>query len=202
MTAAAVKMPRRSTRAEEPEWLVWLLVAVLLGIGLLVRTAILNRTTTFSQAGVSVQYPAAWIALDNEGPNELFSAGEPFDSGLFPARIAVLQAPVSSVNKNMESLGDLALWWSDRGTRDLLGYKVLNIEPVKVRGQDAVRIDYAYVAEPALASPNSIPIVAHGADILVRQGESVTVVRLLADADAFEGLGGTWDRIVGSLEVK
>jgi hypothetical protein len=79
---------------------------------------------------------------------------------------------------------------------------VLNIEPAKVRGKDAVRVDYVYVAEPALASPNSIPIVAHGADFLIREGDTMTVARLLAASDAFDGLGPTWDRILGSLELK
>lgn len=199
---AAVRIRRSSSRAEEPEWMVWLLVAVLLGIGLLARTIVLSRTTTFSEGGLSVSYPAGWIALGKQDANELVNVGEPFDSGPFPARFSVLQMPVTSISRNAESLGDFALQWSDRGSRDLLGYKVLNIEPVKVRGEGAVRVDYIYVAEPVLPTPNSIPIVARGSDILIRQGDTMTVARLLAASEVFDGLGQTWGRVLGSLELK
>jgi hypothetical protein len=202
MTAATMTIRRRSSRAEEPEWLVWLLVVVLLGVGLLARTVVLNRTKTFNGSAASVSYPAAWIALNKQDANEMFAAGQPFDSGLFPARFSLLQMPASSVSANAKSLGDFALQWSDRGSRDLLAYKVLDIEPVRVAGQDAVRIDYVYVGEPALAAPNSIPVVARGADILVKRGDNLTVVRLNAASDAFDGLAGTWNRILNSLELK
>jgi hypothetical protein len=59
-----------------------------------------------------------------------------------------------------------------------------------------------YVAEPALATPNSIPIVAQGADILIPAGDKMTVARLVAASDEFDGLGQTWDRILGSLELQ
>jgi hypothetical protein len=202
MTATTVPMRRSSSRAEEPEWPVWLLVIVMLAVGLLARTVVLNRTKTFSESGVSVSYPAAWMALNKQDANELLVAGEPFDNGLFPARFFLLQMPAASISTNAQSLGDFALQWSDRAGKDLLAYKVLDIQPVKVRGQDGVRVDYVYVGEPALPTPNSIPVVAHGSDILVRKGDTMTIARLVAAADAFDGLAGTWDRITGSLELK
>jgi hypothetical protein len=202
MTTASLKMRRSLFRAEEPEWLVWLLVAVLLAIGLIARTIVLSRTTAYTGANVSVSYPAAWIALAKQGEDELLNVGEPFETGLFPARFSLLQMPVTSISTKAQSLGDFALKWSDRGAQDLLAYRVLNIEPVKVRGQDAVRVDYVYVADPALATANSIPVVARGADFLIRQGDTMTVARLLAASDTFDGLGQTWDRITGSLELR
>ena len=89
------------------------------------------------------------------------------------------------------------------GRRTCWGTKCSNIEPVQVRGKDAVRVDYVYVAEPALATPNSIPIVAHGADILIRKAIPMTVARpAVPPSDAFDGLGPTWDRILGSARVE
>jgi hypothetical protein len=79
---------------------------------------------------------------------------------------------------------------------------VLNIEPMKVRAKDAVRVDYVFVADPALATPNSIPVVARGSDVLIRQGDNMTVARLLATSDAFDGLAPVWDRLLGSLELR
>ena len=202
MTTATMKLRRSLFRKEEPEWLVWLLVAVMLGIGLLAKTIVVNRTTAFSDNSVSVSYPADWMALDRQGETELLNVGEPFDSGLFPARFALLQMPVTAISTNAQSLGDFALQWSDRGSKDLLAYKVLDIEPLKVRGKDAVRVDYVYVADPALATPNSIPVVARGSDVLIRNGDNMAIARLLAASDAFDSLGPVWGQILGSLDLK
>jgi hypothetical protein len=202
MTATTISMSRGKSRGEEPEWPVWLLVVVMLAIGLLAKTVVVSRSTTFVRGNLSVSYPAAWMALNKQAENELLNVGEPFDSGLFPARFSLLQMPVTSISTNAQSLGDYALKWSDRGAKDLLAYKVLDIEPIKVRGKDAVRVDYVYVADPALATPNSIPVVAHGSDVLVRQGDNMTIARLVAASDAFDGFGQVWDRVLGSLELK
>lgn len=202
MTAAAMKMRRSLFRAEEPEWLVWLLVLMLLAVGLIVRTIVVNRATTVTVGSATVSYPANWTALDKQGGDELLSVGESFDSGLFPAQFSLLQTPATDISTKAQSLGDFALKWSDRGSEDLLAYRVLGIEPMKVRGKDAVRVDYVYVAEPALATPNSIPVVARGSDVLIRQGDVMTVARFLAASDAFDGLAGAWDGILGSLELK
>ena len=72
----------------------------------------------------------------------------------------------------------------------------------EVRGKDAVRVDYAYVADPAFATADAAPIVARGSDILLRNGDNLTIVRMLAASDVFDDLGLTWDRILGSLELK
>jgi hypothetical protein len=197
-----MKMRRSLFRAEEPEWLVWLLVAVMLGIGLIAKTAVLNRTSTFNEGNVSVVYPAGWMTLDRQDEHALLSVGEPFDSSLFPARFSLLQMPAAKVSSNAQSLGDYALTWSDDGAQNLLAYKVLEIAPIQVRGRDAVRVDYVYVAEPALATPNSVPVVARGSDVLILNGENMTVARLVAQSDAFDGLATTWDRVLGSLELR
>lgn len=202
MTTTAMKLRRSLFRAEEPEWLVWLLVLVLLAVGLLVRTLVVNRATTVTAGSATVSYPANWTALEKQDATEVLNVGESFDGGLFPARFSLWQMPVTDISTNAQSLGDFALKWADQGTKDLLGYKVLSIDPLKVRGKDAVRVDYVYVAEPALATPNSIPVVARGSDVLVRQGDAMTVARFLAASDAFDGLSGAWDGILGSLEVK
>lgn len=202
MTAAAMKIRRSLFRTEEPEWLVWLLVLVLLAVGLIARTIVVNRAITATAGTVTVRYPATWTALEKQGADELLNVGESFDSGLFPARFSLFQMPVTSISTRAQSLGDFALSWSNRGAKDLLGYKVLGIDPLKVRGKDAVRVDYAYVADPALATPNSIPVVAHGSDVLIQQGDTMTVARFVASSDAFQSLGGAWDGILNSLEVK
>lgn len=201
MTATVMSARRRLFRAEEPEWLVWVMLAVLLAIGLIARTVIVNRSTTFNDGGVTVNYPADWTPIATDAPGAVLSVGEAFGN-LFPARFTVEQMPVADVSSSAQSLGDLALKWSDDQADNLPGYRVLSIEPAQVRGRDAVRVDYAYVAEPVFAAADTVPVVARGVDVLIRNGDTMTVARMVADSDAFDGLRGTWDRILGSLELK
>lgn len=196
------KLRRTLFREEEPEWLVWALVIILLAVGLIARTIVVNRSTAFSEGNLSVSYPVSWTQTKGDSANELLVVSESFDAGLFPARFMLRQMPVTEISTSAQTLGDFALKWADRKARDLLGYKVLSIEETQVRGKDAVRVDYVYVAEPVMATPNSVPIVAEGADVLIRQDDVMTVASMLASADAFKGLDGVWDRILGSLELK
>lgn len=196
------KLRRTLFREEEPEWLVWALVITLLAVGLVARTIVVNRSTAFSEGNLSVSYPVSWTQTKGDSANELLVVSESFDAGLFPARFMLRQMPVTEISTSAQTLGDFALKWADRKARDLLGYKVLSIEETQVRGKDAVRVDYVYVAEPVMATPNSVPIVAEGADVLIRQDDVITVASMLASADAFKGLDGVWDRILGSLELK
>lgn len=202
MTAATMSPRRRLLRAEEPEWLVWVLVGALLAIGLITRTIVVNRTVTFSEGNVTVRYPADWTPIGSDAPGTVLSVGEAFAGDLFPARLAVQQLPAAEISRNAQSLGDLALKWSDDLSDDRLGYRVLNIEPTQVRGIDAVRVDYAYVAEPALAAPDTMPIVARGTDTLVQRGDTVTIITTVAAAEAFERLSTAWARMIGSVELK
>ncbi|MCU0508676.1 MAG: hypothetical protein MUC34_09775 [Anaerolineae bacterium] len=202
MTATTMPTGRRYFRAEEPEWLVWVTVAVLLAIGLITRAVVLNRTTTFTEGNLSVSYPADWTPVASDSPGALLSVGESFSGELFPARLVVQQMPVTEISRSAQSLGDLALKWADDHAQDRLGYRVLSIEPTQVRGRDAVRIDYAYVAEPAFATPDTMPIVARGADTLIRTGDTVTAVTTLSSADTFDTLGTAWNRMLGSVELE
>ncbi len=202
MTATSVKLRRSLFRAEEPEWLVWALVIALLAVGFIVRSIVVNRSFAFSEGSLSVSYPASWTQVKSDSENEILTVSESFDAGLFPARFTLQQMPAADIGSNAQTLGDFALKWADRKAKDLLGYRVLSIEETEVRGRDAVRVEYVYVTEPVMTTPNSIPIVAEGADILIRQGDVMTVASLLASADAFKGLDGVWNRILGSLELK
>jgi hypothetical protein len=201
MTATGTKMRRTLFGGEEPEWLVWVLVIGMLSMGFIVHYHRCESFDRFQQGQHLVSYPASWTETKRHG-NEVLAVSEPFDAGLFPARFTLQQMPVTDISTSAQTLGDFALQWADRNAKDRLGYKVLSIEETKVRDKAAVRVDYVYVTEPAIPSPNSVPIVAEGADVLIRQDNVMTVASLLATTDAFEGLNGTWNPYPGSLELK
>lgn len=201
MSTATLRARRFLLHEEEPEWLVWAVVVLLLAVGLVVRTTVIHRSAEFSKGDLSVRFPADWAPL-GAADDALLDVGVSFDAGLFPPRLTVRQMRAAEVSAGSQSLGDLALKWADRHAKDLLGYKVLSIDPIQLHGSDAVRMDYAYVADPMMPTPNSIPVVAHGADVLVRQGDRLVVITMRADAGEFADLEATWARILDSLELK
>lgn len=199
---SAMKPLRRLMAEEEPEWLVWALVAVMLAIGGLVGVVVERRTATISAEGISLNHPTGWLNMGAGEPFEVLRAGEPFEAAVFPAQVSVRRMPVTEVSTTAQTLGDLALKWSARQTQELTGYKVLSIEPAQVQGQEAIKIEHVYVAEPPMAGPEGIPVVVRGADYLIRQGDMLTVVAFSADAEAYEGQAATRARILASLKLK
>lgn len=198
--AATMGVHRQLMREEEPEWFVWALVLVMLAIGLVARVATSGQTKPFSESGVALSYPAEWSELAWEG--RLLYAADPLSSGSFPTSVSVQQLPMADVGQNLEALSDVALAWSTRQGKELLGYRALRVEPTTLNGQEAVRIEYGYVASPQMGTASStLPVVARAQDILIRQGETLTVITLAADADSFDGASATWEAILASVNV-
>ncbi|MCX6031113.1 MAG: PrsW family glutamic-type intramembrane protease [Chloroflexi bacterium] len=190
--------PGTSSRAE-PEWAVWAAVIGLLVVGLLVRGAIEGRTQRFSGNGVALSYPAGWSVLRDEQPGQFLHVADAFSPDQTPIGVSVRQLPAAEVGRGAQSLGDLAMMWSNRQGQDLLGYNALGVEPAKVGGKDAVALDYAYVVQPPGAG---VPAVMRAEDILLRNGDTLTLVTFAAPADEYEGQTATWRRILASLDVK
>ncbi len=203
MTAAAKmpdasEAPATSSRAE-PEWAVWAAVIGLLVISLIVRGAIEGWTQRFSGNGVALSYPAGWSVLRDEQPGQFLHVADAFSPDQTPIGVSVRQLLAAEVGRGAQSLGDLAMMWSSRQGQDLLGYAVLGVEPVKVRGKDAVAVDYAYVVQPPGAG---VPTVIRAEDILLRSGDTLTLVTFAAPADEYASQTATWRRILASLDVQ
>jgi hypothetical protein len=203
MSATTAPARRQLFRSEEPEWLVWALVIVLLAVGLIARTIVMGRTQTVSHANIALAVPANWTVMATDNSAEILRVSEPMETSLFPAHVTVNQLPLADLTDDPAiTLGDLALKWTNRQIRDRLSYRVLSIESAKVKTQDAVKVNFVFVTEPPFATPNSIPIVAEGQDVLLKQGDNLTIATFLADSDAFEDAKQVWDRILNSLELR
>lgn len=200
-TTSPVKTWRWLMRNEEPEWLVWALVAIMLAIGGLVGLIVERRTAVWPAGNLTLRAPAGWVSMAAEDAFDVLHVAEPFETALYPASVRVRRMPVTEISTTGQNLGDLALKWSDQQTANLVGYKVLSVGPMTVRGQDAVKIEYVYVAEPPMSGPNGIPVIAHANDVLIQQGDTVTIVSLSAEAAAFDGQATIWGRILASLKL-
>jgi hypothetical protein len=193
--------PTRSwlRRGDEPEWLVWLAVLVMLAGGLLLRTALEDRTARFNSARLSLSYPAGWTALAPADPAQLLAAADAFTADPLPAQVRVTQLPAAELSSMAQSLGDLAMAWSARQSSALTAYSMLAATPITAAGGPAIAMDYAYVVE---ATAGGLPQVAQAQDILLRRGDSVTVVTWAAPAADYARYAGQWRKVLASLEVK
>jgi len=198
MTTLAMSAHRRLMREEEPEWIVWSLVILMLVVGLLVRNGVEGRTQSFSANGVSLRYPDTWTNRTETG--QLFYAADFLSSAQFPTAVMVRQVPVAEVGRNLTTLSDIAMAWSTRQGRDLLAYRTINVEQTTVDGQEAVRVEYAYV--PQATTGGSVPVVALAQGFLIRQGDTLTIITLAANANLFEAENGTWQAILASIDVQ
>ena len=201
MTISAKSIHQRLMREEEPEWIVWALVIVMLLVGGLLRNAVVGRTQSFSAGGVSLAYPDAWVTQTEE--NQVLQVADPFSSAQFPTGVTVQQVDVTTVGRNLSLLSDIALAWSTRQARNLQAYRSLAVEETTVAGQEAIVVDYAYIPQATTsAGAGSIPVVARAQDFLIQQDETLTIITLAAEAGTFEGESKTWGAILDTLEVK
>lgn len=200
MTTTAMSLHRRLMREEEPEWIVWALVIVMLALALFLRNSVTGHTQNFNEGGVSLNYPAAWTQMAE--PDQLLHAVDPFSSAQFPTGVTVRQVPLAEVSRNLSSLSDIALAWSTRQGRDLLAYRTLNVAQTTVNGQEAVLVESAYVPQVAMgSSTGSVPVVARAQNFLFQQGDTLTIITLAADANVFEAENNVWQDILATVNV-
>lgn len=194
MTTTTMNLPR-PLRREEPEWVVWLLVGLLLIAGVAVKAAVTGRTEQLGTAGVTLEYPAGWTRTTGDDPAEGVRAGDP----LTQTAVRVRSVPAADFGRNLTTLTDLALAWSSRSASELSNYSTLGVESDVIQGTDVVRIEYAYVVPPA---PSSVPTVVRAEDVLIQRGDIVSVVTFTADATTFEDAGTVWQTILASLNLQ
>jgi hypothetical protein len=200
MTTVAIETPHRMRRAEEPEWIVWATVILMLAVGLVLRVSTERRMASFSQGGLSLRYPVGWTSMAADTPGHLLYVADPFSAPQSPTGVQVWQVPTADVSRRQQSLGDLALAWSAQQARELASYRVLGVEATTVNNQQAVAIDYAYVAEPTIGTAAaSIPVVVQAQDVLVVHGDTLTIVTFAADANVYQNESETWHEILAAL---
>ena len=204
MTAITIsKASSRAERVAAGEWLVWLTVLLMLGAGLFLRDRIEGRTETFTQDGVTLQYPTDWSLLADEEDFHIFHVIDPTSSVQFPTTVRVRRIPLGELGRGASSLGDVALSWSTRQGQKIPIYNVLQIQPTTVARQPAIAVDYAHVAEPAMGgAAGSVPAVVRAQDILLQNEDTITVITFEASTDTYQQQLERWEKILASLDVK
>ncbi|HET7321432.1 MAG TPA: PrsW family glutamic-type intramembrane protease, partial [Longimicrobiaceae bacterium] len=155
---------------------------VLILCGGAVRGHLLHQTVHFASAadGVSVELPAGWVT--SQGVDTVVQASNPQSGSAFRTRFAVLRRSVSS-QEAARGLAGIATGESIRRAHALPFYRHLSTQNLEVAGRPAVRIDYAYVADPhdALLLSEPLPVVVRGSDTFLLRGSDLYTLRFLAD---------------------
>ncbi len=174
-------------RQDEPEWVVWLTVAVALGFGLLIQAMMLGRTAPASVAGAALAYPASWVRTSE--PGAAFAASDLNRGGASGARVALFEAPRADLVVRDGTILDAAANWTLRRGEALVGYQVLAMRETTAAGRPAASVEYAYLASSPLGSAaGAMPTLMHGIDTVVESGDRYRVLAFATAEDEFEQL--------------
>jgi hypothetical protein len=200
----------RASRAQEPQWIVYLTTAVALVIGLGLQFFATNQTQTGTAGDSSVAYPQSWVQTTEAGAD--FAAADLNTGGPFGARVSLRALDKTALLSRVlnqdpppsasDQLNIGATNWSlQRGT-DLVGYRVLGIEKTNVQGREAMRVESAYLLDSSLGtSTNALPGLMHAVDTLVLSGDKFYILSYAAESSQFDRLRSTEDRLFSSWHI-
>ncbi|MBI2911085.1 MAG: hypothetical protein HYY05_03010 [Chloroflexi bacterium] len=192
-------------RAEEPEWTVFLTVAVALFLGWLTQAWALGRTDNVAVDGMTLAYPSAWLRMREEGAS--FAAADLAGKGAFAPRVSLWEmashdlVPAGLAADTGPTLVELAAVWGLKLSERLSAYRPLKSERTSVQGREAISISYAYVSDGAQGGTRTVPRVMRAADTLVLGGDRLFVLSFAAESGAFDDMAGQHERLLASWRL-
>jgi hypothetical protein len=204
-TATITAKATKTTRSEEPEWIVLVVVAVALLAGWFLKLSVEGQTETFSDGTISLSYPTTWLrepALPGEAL--VMKASDLHSTSLYRPNIAIhLTQAAPALPGADDRLTPTVTTWTFGNSQKLSHYRVLATEKVEIASQPAIKIDYTYISEP-IASPyrRALPVVVEAVDYVILNQDQAYVVTLAADAQDFEPEQGRFKTILSSLSFK
>jgi hypothetical protein len=184
---------------EESDILIWGLVLVALIAGLLVRSAVVSETRSFSGASVALNFPAGWVAQSQ--PGKLLSVSEGLGSSVANTALTVQQRPFTKVGQDgaPQTLDDNVLAWTVQAGKGLIAYEVLATTQASIKGVPAELVDYAYVQTHSTSGVASLPVVVRAQALLAQRGDQLVVITFAAPSDAWDSAAGQWQAIQNSI---
>lgn len=178
-------------------------VAVALLLGWALKAAVQGRTAAYSDDQVSFRYPATWVTAQDDLGNAMVrnpnSASQVFNDRVLVSHDT---APKSGLPGG-SPLADAATAWTLNRSQILDTFRNLATQDgLTVAGQPAIRVDYAYVADPqaALGRPGA-PVVVRGSDVLFLVGDQLIVISGQADATQWAGFQPRFSKIVDTVAL-
>lgn len=203
----------RSSRVQEPQWVVYLTAAVALVIGLGLQFFVNNQTQTGTVGASSIAYPQSWVQTTEPGAD--FAAADLNNGGPYGARVSLRAlaktALVSARLLNQtqpaaptpsELLTAGATTWSVQRGQDLVGYRVLGLNKTTVQGHEAINVESAYLSDSTLgASTNALPGLIHAVDTVTLSGDTFYILSYAVESSQFDRLSGLHDRLLAGWKI-
>jgi hypothetical protein len=166
------------------------LVALGLIGGWILMNSVTQKTTTFSQSGVTAEVPAGWFVNSGlQGEQLLFWTADQLD----PNRryiVSVLPAVPGG------SLTDVVVSRNLDRSQSVSGYVVIDQSQVKIQNEDGYQVGFAYILP---GGRGAMPRVIKGMDYFLPRGDKVLVITHEDEADTFDSSPGTFQRFLESV---
>jgi HAMP domain-containing protein len=173
-----------------------LVIALLIGWG--IKTGVEGRTRTLTALGgaLSLRYPATWVAGQATDETTLLTVSDPRSSAALNPTFSVLALPMPKGQR----LLDVATNWALSQSRVLREFQDLGTEQTFLSGHLAVRLNYAYIADPPEGSgPATLPIVARATATFVAYGDQLLIFNAVSDASQYDEYGPRLAKIAASV---
>jgi RsiW-degrading membrane proteinase PrsW (M82 family) len=179
---------------------VWAVFVLLLAVGWVIVTHADARTTAFvdPQGPLRLHYPAGWLA--SPGSSRLLDVQDPLSGAPLPPRFMVTREKHAAEQSLAYAASETILVRSQQ----LALYRALATRPVRVAGQNAITIEYAFVEDPHadLLGAERVPIVIRGVEAVFLFGRTAYHLDVRVPAGAHRAASPMLDRILRSVQLQ
>lgn len=207
---------RKIQKKEEPEWVVVLIVAVLIGIGIIITASSLNSRKEFESGTVAFKYPGSWVRDPGYSAQEqgkkgtaaaverIFFAQDRYEGNLYSTSLLVRSFDLPEEVDIEDPAGMARFIWIGlaSGYSTKPGYTFLSSGEREVLGTSSLRQDYGYVEVPE-GSQDSLPEVVYGIDLLVpvKTSGKVYVFTLRGEKQYQKHLEDIYRQLLSTLSI-
>ena len=175
-------------------------VIVALLLGWLLREATLNRTIAYtdSETALSLQFPAAWGAVDSL-QDVLLKVENPATDSAYKTNLVVEARDLDPQNPpTLQEFVDRRV--TQKGS--LTGYHFIGEQDRTVDGNKAREIKYAYVVQP-IDQPRrvSLPVVVEAREFIVVGPDRVYYITVAAPENEFDSASAQLDGIIQTVNI-
>jgi hypothetical protein len=177
-----------------------LVVIVALLLGWLLREATLNRTIAYkdSETGLSLQFPAAWSAVDAL-QDVLLKVENPATGSAYKTNLVVEARDLDPQNPpTLQEFVDRRV--TQKGS--LTGYHFIREQDGVVDGNKAREIVYAYVVQPIEQQRRvSLPVVVAAREVIIVGADRVYYITVAAPENEFDAASVRLDGILNTVDI-
>lgn len=183
-------------RTRSNSLLVLIVALLMFGVGMFYRENALNATVSFQDEinGISAELPANWL-IDTNEPGTVLQV-EDVGGSAFNTLIQISIQTVGPDATPRNVVDQLTV----QGPFRFASYGLLSTQSVRLGEDEAIQIEYYYVASEANPFLETIPVVVQGIDLVIIRGSQAIIFTYQDDRRTFEENRRYFDRFLASVE--